>query len=697
VNVSSPVTTRSAPPFPINIPIAAAIVAMAAGAIGLAGWIFNVEMLKSIVGTITMKANTAAALVACGASLALTVRGGRRPTRIAQVLAGAAALTGALTLAEHAFDWNFGIDELLFTEAPGAAATTSPGRMGPNAALSFVLAGLALLSLQRGGSAHASRAQGLACALTALATVPIAGYAYGAAPLYDVARYTGIAFPTAIGLLGLGVGILMVRVDAGLMAVFSASGPGGVLARRLLLPAILVPILFGYLRVRGQNAGLYDTGLGTALFAMSLVGVFVALVWRTAAELSSVDKQRRDAEQERTRLLEREQSARAEVEHANRLKDQFLAMLSHELRTPLNAILGYARMLRTGAIPPDKRSKAIEIIERNATAQNQLVDDLLDMSRMTTGRIRLDRQPVPIAAALQEAIESVKPTAEAKGVRLETDVDVFAGLVNGDDGRLRQVFWNLLTNAIKFTPTGGSVNISLATDGDTVRISVRDTGIGIDPDFLPLIFEPFRQADAGVTRTHGGLGLGLAICKQLVELHAGSIAAHSDGVERGASFIVRLPRHVAASNHVETRSPAAVHVRMHQPAFPPVRPLTGLDVLVVDDEHDNLELVRQLLENAGATARVAGNAHEALREFERRAPDLLVADIGMPEMDGCELLQQIRHRTVPGRHIPAVAVTAYARSDDRLRTLSAGFEHHIPKPIDPETFIATLTAAVQHT
>jgi signal transduction histidine kinase len=677
--------------------LAGATVAIAAGAVGLAGWTFNVETLKSLVGTITMKANTAAALVACGMSLALTVRGGRRITVVAQLLAVAATLIGVLTLTEHVLGWNLGIDELLFTEAPGAAATTSPGRMGPNAAVSFVLAGLALLSLQRGASRHVSRAQALACALTALATVPIAGYAYGAAPLYDVARFTGIAFPTAIALLVLGVGILMVRVDAGLMGVFSASGPGGVLARRLLLPAILVPILFGYLRVRGQNAGLYDTGLGTALFAMSLVAVFVALVWRTAAELTAVDAERRHAEQERTDLLEREQLARAEVERANRLKDHFLATLSHELRTPLNAILGYARMLRTGAIPPDKRSKAIEIIERNATAQNQLVDDLLDMSRMTTGRIRLDRQPVSIAAALQEAIESVKPSAEAAGVRVETDIDVFAGMVNGDDGRLRQVFWNLLTNAIKFTPAGGSVNVSLETEADAVRISIRDTGIGIDRDFLPHIFEAFRQADAGFTRKVGGLGLGLAICKQLVELHGGSIAVYSEGLDRGASFIVRLPLHVGASGHDATSSLTEVHLRMHQAAFPPVRPLTGLDVLVVDDEEDNLELVRQLLENAGATARMVGNAHEALREFERRQPDLLVADIGMPDMDGCELLRQIRHRTAAGRHIPAVAVTAYARSDDRLRTLSAGFEQHIPKPIEPETFIAMLTAAVQHT
>jgi signal transduction histidine kinase len=696
VNVFSPSTSRTASLFPVNIPFAAAVVAIAAGAVGLAGWIFDVDTLKSIVGTITMKANTAVALVACGVSLALTVRGGRRLTLVARTLAGGVALIGALTLTEHVFGWNIGIDQLLFTEAAGAAATASPGRMGPNAALSFVLAGLALLSLQRGAAAHVRGAQLLACALTALATVPIAGYAYGAGPLYDVARYTGIAFPTAVALLALGVGILMVRIDAGLMAVFSASGPGGVLARRLLLPAIVIPTLFGYLRVQGQNAGLYDTGLGTALFAMSLAAVFVALVWRTAAELTAVDADRRHAEEQRTQLLEREQAARAEVEHANRLKDHFLATLSHELRTPLNAILGYARMLRTGVIPPDKRSKAIEIIERNATAQNQLVDDLLDMSRMTTGRIRLDCQPVPVAAALQEAIESVKPMAEAKGVRLETDIDVFAGMVNGDDGRLRQVFWNLLTNAIKFTPAGGTVNISLQIDADDVRITVRDTGIGIAPDFLPHIFEAFRQADTGFSRRHGGLGLGLAICKQLVELHAGSIAARSDGVDRGASFIVRLPRPVGASNLETTRSTAA-HVRMLQPALPTIGALTGLDVLVVDDEDDSLELARQLLESAGANARVARTAHEALRQFDRRAPDLLVADIGMPDMDGCELLQQIRQRTVTGRHIPAVAVTAYARSDDRLRTLSAGFERHIPKPIDPETFIATLTAAVQPT
>jgi signal transduction histidine kinase/ActR/RegA family two-component response regulator len=677
-----------------TIALAAAIITGLAGTAGLVGWILGIEALKSIVGTITMKANMAVALIASGASLGLTVRAPSRLKPVAPALAVLAGSIGAATLSEHLFGWNLGIDQLLFTEAPGADATASPGRMGPNGATSLVLAGTALALLHRGTAAAIRHSQILAGCVAILATIPLAGYAYGAIELYNIARYTGIAFSTAITLLVLSIGTLMVRPTSGLMAVFAGSGPGGVLARRLLLPAIVLPLIVGYVRVAGQKANLYDTGLGTALFAIALVTIFVSLVWRTAFQLDAVDADRQRAEGERIQLLERERRARAEVEQANRLKDHFLATLSHELRTPLNAILGYARMLRTGAISADKRTKAIEIIERNAAAQNQLVDDLLDMSRMTTGRIRLDKQVVPIIAPLQEAIESVRPAAEAKGVVFDVRTDPFAGNVHGDDGRLRQVFWNILSNAIKFTPPGGHVFVGLDASGDSIRVTVRDTGSGIDPAFLPHMFQPFRQADGGPTRSYSGLGLGLAICRQLVELHGGSIVADSEGPDRGATFTVRLPGHVAGRIEIGPISESKPAVLSPAITRSIPRPLASRDVLVVDDEHDSLELVRHVLENAGAVVRVASCAAEALKEFDARTPDLLVADIGMPQVDGCELLRQIRTRP-NGSAVPAIAVTAYARSDDRLRTLSAGFQHHISKPIDPDALIAVIVSAVQ--
>ena len=673
------------------IPLAAAIITMLAGTSGLAGWIFGVEALKSIVGSVTMKANMAVALLACGASLALTVAGSSRLKAAAVALAAFAGTVGALTLSEHLFGWNLGIDELLFTETPGAAATTSPGRMGPNGATNLVLAGIALVLLARDRGIR--RSQILASSVAILATIPLAGYAYGATELYNIARYTGIAFSTAVTLLILSIGILTARPGSGLVAVFSAGGPGGVLARWLLLPAIVLPLVLGYLGVLGQKASLYDTGLGTALLAIALATIFVSLVWRTAVQLDDIDAERQRAEKERSDLLERERRARAEVEHANRLKDHFLATLSHELRTPLNAILGYARMLRTEVIPADKRPRAIEIIERNAVAQNQLVDDLLDMSRMTTGRIRLDEQVVPIIAPLQEAIESVRPMAEAKGIAFDVKTDPFAGNVHGDDGRLRQVFWNILSNAVKFTAPGGHVSVGLDASGNSTRVTVRDGGRGIDPAFLPHIFEPFRQGDTGSTRAYSGLGLGLAICKQLVELHGGSIIADSAGVDRGATFIVQLPRHTAGQVDLDALRESTPLV-LSLPASLSPRPLAGREVLVVDDEQDSLDLSRQLLENAGATVRTASNAAEALKEFDSCTPDLLIADIAMPRVDGYELLRQIRARR-NGVVVPAVAVTAYARSDDRLRALAAGFQYHIPNPIDPGVFTATVVSALQ--
>jgi signal transduction histidine kinase/ActR/RegA family two-component response regulator len=691
--MTHPSADAASPARETRIALAIAIFTMLVGATGLAGWIFGIEALKSIVGTITMKANMAVALICCGASLAASVR---RPLRLnawAFSLAAFASLIGGLTLIEHLSGLNLAIDELLFTEAPGAAATTSPGRMGPNGATSLLLAGAALALLQRNTSAAIRRSQMLAAAVAVLATIPLAGYAYGATQLYDIARYTGIAFSTAVSLLALSIGILLVRPTSALMAAFSASGPGGVLARRLLLPAIVLPLALGYIRVLGQNADLYDTGLGTALFAIALITVFVSLIWHTTLQLNAVDAERQHAEQARIDLLERERQARMDLEHANRLKDHFLATLSHELRTPLNAILGYARMLRTGGIPVDERSRAIEIIERNALAQNQLVDDLLDMSRMTTGRIRLDKRVVPIIAPLQEAMESVRPVAEAKGIVFDVKADVFTAHVHGDEGRLRQVFWNILSNAVKFTARDGRVYVEVTERDASIRVTVRDTGSGIDPKFLPHIFEPFRQADGGSTRAHNGLGLGLTICKQLTELHDGSVIADSDGPGRGATFTVQLPRYAAEGHDVQPLR-EAVTPQLPQRTALRTCMLANCNVLVVDDERDNLDIVRQLLENAGASVRTAASAPEALREFDARTPDLLVADISMPTFDGCELLREIRTR-VNGREMPAVAVTAYASSDDRLRTLAAGFQHHIPKPIDPDALLAAAISAVQ--
>ena len=379
------------------------------------------------------------------------------------------------------------------------------------------------------------------------------------------------------------------------------------------------------------------------------------------------------------------------AESANQLKDQFLATLSHELRTPLNAILGYARMLQADTIPADKRTKAIDVIERNAVAQNQLIEDLLDMSRITAGKVRLDPAPIPVATVLREAADGVKPSADAKSIALELDIDPFAGIVTADTARLQQVFANLLTNAVKFTSRGGRVSVSLRRDGASVETRVADTGVGISPEFLPHIFEPFRQADARFDRGHGGLGLGLAITKQLVELHGGTIQAASDGAGRGTAFTIRLP-------HSSEAPPAADDITVTAAVEPRARAvagsisLDGLAILLVDDEPDTLTMFRDALEAAGARVRAVATASEAIHATDTWRPDLLVTDLGLPGMDGYELLQTLRRRA-PHQTFPAVAVSAYASRDDRARALAVGFRAHLAKPIDPAALVRALAAA----
>jgi PAS domain S-box-containing protein len=384
------------------------------------------------------------------------------------------------------------------------------------------------------------------------------------------------------------------------------------------------------------------------------------------------------------------QEAKDAAESANQVKDQFLATLSHELRTPLNAILGYARMLQTNAIAPQKRQRAIDIIERNAAAQNQLIEDLLDISRITRGQVRLELASTPIGAVLQEAIEGVRPAAEAKRLALDIDIDPNAGMVTADAARLQQVFWNLLTNAVKFTSEGGLVSASIRRgDDDKVEVVVSDTGEGIAAEFLPFLFEPFRQADAKLVRGHGGLGLGLAISRHLVELHGGTVRAESAGVGRGATFVVRLPRQRDSDVNAPTRG-----ARVRNQAMRPIAGglvLDGVDILLVDDDEDTLTLFRDSLEAAGARVRAVMTSADALREYGDRPPDLLVTDLGLPEMDGLELLDTIRTKSP---NIPAVAVTGYARLGDRARALGAGFQAHVSKPIDPASFVQALAAAI---
>ena len=412
-----------------------------------------------------------------------------------------------------------------------------------------------------------------------------------------------------------------------------------------------------------------------------------------ATELRLEVAERKQAEEERAEMLVREQSARADAEAANRAKDEFLATLSHELRTPLTAILGWSHLLRMNQLREPQFLHALETIERNAKAQSQLIDDLLDVSRIVTGQLQIDFSTVNLATAIEAAIQSVHPALAAKEIQLDLMVDS-ACTVSGDANRLQQVFWNLFTNAIKFTPKGGQIKVSTIQQDSEICISISDTGMGIKQEFLPYIFDRFRQADGTTTRAQGGLGLGLAIVKHLVELHYGKVEVESDGEERGATFTVRLPTTVALASHL--KDTAESQEFESQDLFTgSSRLLNGLKILVVDDDADTRDLVFTILTRCGSEVKCSESAAEAILAFQEWSPDLLVSDIGMPQEDGYGLIRRLRQLKSPrAKQIPALALTAYATDEDRSRALSAGFQMHLTKPIEPESLVSSIAAAL---
>jgi signal transduction histidine kinase/DNA-binding response OmpR family regulator len=391
------------------------------------------------------------------------------------------------------------------------------------------------------------------------------------------------------------------------------------------------------------------------------------------------------------RLLEKQQRARAAAEAASRAKDEFLAVLSHELRTPLNAVYGWARMLRAGEVEGDAARRALDVIMRNANAQVQLIDDMLDVSRIVTGKMRLDVRAVDLRAVVEAALDAVRPAADAKGLRLQAVLDPRAFSISGDPDRLQQVVWNLLINAVKFTPRDGRVQVQLQRINSHVEVVVSDTGQGIAPVVLPHVFERFQQADRTSTRRHTGLGLGLALVRHLVELHGGTVEAASEGEGRGAVFTVKLPVAIVRPGDEEGHPTHGMHVAAAGTVKGLGPSLRGLRVLVVDDDRDGLELVSMILVSGGAEVKAFSSAAEGLEALQAWRPDVLISDIEMPGEDGYAFIRRVRALDgAASARLPAVALTAYGRVEDRLRTLAAGYSMHIPKPVDP----AELTTVV---
>jgi len=407
-----------------------------------------------------------------------------------------------------------------------------------------------------------------------------------------------------------------------------------------------------------------------------------------ADELQLEIAERKQAEEERAQLLISERAARAEAEEVNRTKDEFLATLSHELRTPLTAILGWSHLVRTGKLEDEQLTRAVETIERNARSQSQLIDDLLDVSRIITGKLQIEARSVDLCGLVEAAVEAVRPSFEAKNIKVETVLEAEACTIAGDPNRIQQIFWNLLSNAIKFTPADGRVRIELKRCEPLVFISVQDSGIGIKKDFVPYIFDRFRQADGSTTRVHGGLGLGLSIVKHLVQLHDGSVEVASEGSNLGATFTVSFP---IATNGLPDVSAEGERPEDHglQPEFSQI--LDGLRILVVDDEADSRELLSAILTHCGGVVKCCDSTATALKVFRAWKPDLLVSDIGMPIEDGYTLIRKLRQmRLKAAKEIPAIALTAYATKEDKARALASGFQVHVPKPIEPATLVRSI-------
>ena len=405
-----------------------------------------------------------------------------------------------------------------------------------------------------------------------------------------------------------------------------------------------------------------------------------------ASKIARDITQKKQAEQEREELLAREHAARSEAEAANRIKDEFLATLSHELRTPLTAMLGWLSMLRSGRLDEETSKHALDTVERNAKVQAQLIEDLVDVSRIAGGKLQLEVKPVDLSSLINAAVDIVRPAANARGVLIEISVDSAVGPVAGDSARLQQIIWNLLSNAVKFTARDGFVYVNLHRVNSFAELEVRDTGIGIDPDFLPVVFERFRQAESAVTRSHRGMGLGLAIVRHLTELHGGTVSAHSEGEGHGAAFTIRVPLvedHAVLTTKTEAEVSQAAS-----------RTLTGLRVLLVEDEPDARELLSMTLRVSGAAVYAVDSAREALRNLPSFKPDVLLSDIGLPVESGYDLIRQVRALPTNFREIPAVALTAFATENDRQRALAAGFHVHLAKPVEPQALIETIEKLV---
>lgn len=906
------------PSFRLNaVPKAASLGVIGLACLMLTLWIFSSGRIAELLPEwLRMLPLTACNLTLLGGALWLVSRREQGPgvRAAARGLALAVIVVALIALAGHVLHLGWNADEWLVRQVVPPREGVGPELVPLNKALGFLLTGLALLLLAAETPRRVRQAHYLALAVFANAMLALLSYLYGASAFYGLISYPGMSLQAALSFIALAAGVFCARPESGLMALVVSESAGGLMARRLLLAAVLVPTLIGWLRMLGERRGFYDTASGVSLFAVSTILTFFVIAWRNAATLHAIDEQRRLAEQalrqannelerrvaertaelaatneglrreiaerrrieeERSELLRREQAARVQaeeygeiirqlqsvtdsalshlelddllremllrvrdlletetavvmllsddgqnlsvrvtvgieeevvtdhqvpvgtgvvgriaatraplvvnqlagedtsglaprerlraligaplcvrgrlsgvlytgtaavrsfneddlrllqlvadrvalaVEHArlyeaeqkarvqaetaNRMKDEFLAVVSHELRSPLNAVLGWTTLLREGQLDAEQTGRALETIENSARSQSRLISDLLDVSRIVSGKLRLNVAPLDPARVINAALEAVRPAAAAKAIELEKHLAPDVGRILGDADRVQQIVWNLLTNAIKFTPRGGRVTVVLTRSNEHIEIVVSDTGQGIRPEFLPYVFDRFRQADVTSARKHGGLGLGLAIVRNLTEMQGGSVGVASAGEGQGATFTVKFPTaEVMLARGKQAGEPEKANKEMPRQALDsgqsapashlPVPSLKGVRVLVVDDDANARELCQTVLAQSAAEVRTAASVSEALAILSDWPPAVIISDIEMPEADGYALIRQVRAlEQGRARPTPAIALTAYARVEDRLRALAAGFQMHVAKPVDPATLVMIIS------
>lgn len=613
--------------------------------------------------------NAAVCAVASGLALGLLAFKSPRSLIAARILGAVVFVIGALTLFEHLSTINLGIDTLLFQKPWGLKAATAPMRMGPPGSTAFSLLGISLI-ISSFGRAMSRAAAWIGLVVLAISILPLIGFSYGANELYSISRLTGIAFQTALVISVLAIGVEAVNPDVGAANLFARKDAGGLLFRRIAIPAIFLFILIGYLRQLGEVAGFYDSPFGSALRTLIDITLTMGLLWWAANGLSRAEQTARRARALRAASEERLKAALLALREADRRKDEFLATLAHELRNPLAPVRNMVEVLKHGAASEKLRQNAIETIERQVGQMVRLIEDLVDVNRISRGKLELERRPTDIASVIELAIETSQPLMNGSGHKLELKLPEEHIFVEADQVRLAQVFSNLLNNASKFTNSGGEIGLIVERLNGEVHVTVRDNGVGIAPENLTSIFEMFAQTKADHADTIGGLGIGLTLARQIVELHEGKIEAASDGIGRGSRFTVRLPAAAITANDTSTAA---------TPSEPPK--VIPRRILVVDDNEDSATSMEMLLRFNGNDTAMAFSGPEALERVKEFHPDAVLLDIGLPGMDGYEVCRSIR--SLPyGGEIRIIAVTGWGQDGDRQRTHDTGFDAHLVKPVD---------------